>query len=82
MMAAGLITIANNSGGPREDIIKHKVTGLLASQAEEYADCLEYAFDNCESLESLKIQARQRVSEFSEENFEEAFQNNIINFLP
>ena len=40
MMAAGMVTIAHNSGGPRSDIIRHGHTGFLAATADEYADAL------------------------------------------
>jgi len=52
MMAAGLVTVAHNSGGPKSDIIvqlrregEHgeivtKKTGFLANTAEEYADAM------------------------------------------
>lgn len=44
LMAAGLIMIANRSGGPRMDIIETSEgsqTGYLADSAEDYARCLE-----------------------------------------
>ena len=43
MMAAGVITIAHDSGGPKFDIIKinpRSRTGYLASTAEQYADAM------------------------------------------
>ena len=39
-MAAGAITVAHNSGGPKLDIIDNKRTGFLCSLPEEYADVL------------------------------------------
>jgi alpha-1,2-mannosyltransferase len=39
-MAAGVIPVAHNSGGPKSDIIIPERTGFLASTAEEYADAL------------------------------------------
>ncbi len=57
MMAAGLIVVAHNSGGPKKDIITPPNTaatsesqdgsplhtGYLASTEEEYADCIDKA---------------------------------------
>ncbi|KAG4067448.1 hypothetical protein HA402_009685 [Bradysia odoriphaga] len=44
MLAAGLITVANRSGGPMMDIIETSEdsrTGYLADGAIEYANCIE-----------------------------------------
>ena len=44
MMAAGLVVVAHNSGGPKDDIInisKQSRTGYLASNSQEYADIIE-----------------------------------------
>ena len=38
MMAAGLLTIAHNSGGPKTDIVEHGETGFLATTADEYVE--------------------------------------------
>ena len=38
LMAAGLITIAHDSGGPKMDIIQPGMTGYLANTAEEYTN--------------------------------------------
>ena len=38
MLAAGVATIAHNSGGPALDIITYGQTGLLASSEDEYAE--------------------------------------------
>lgn len=80
-MAAGLITIAHNSGGPKEDIIKHKETGFLASQPEEYAECLESAFENYQKLTSLRENARKHVQLYSEDNFSFIFTQSLQPFL-
>jgi alpha-1,2-mannosyltransferase len=48
-MAAGAITLAHNSGGPRSDILVPwggQRTGFLAATPEEYADALELVFRN------------------------------------
>ena len=53
MMAAGIVVVAHNSGGPQSDIVTPsqgekdaKYTGYLATTAEEYADCLGRALDD------------------------------------
>ncbi|XP_013782909.1 GDP-Man:Man(3)GlcNAc(2)-PP-Dol alpha-1,2-mannosyltransferase-like isoform X2 [Limulus polyphemus] len=76
-MAAGLITIAHNSGGPKLDIVVEyngKPTGFLAHDEKSYAD----AFDTVLKLtkeEQLEIRnnARVSVSRFSEEEFQSSF---------
>ena len=54
MMAAGLVVVAHNSGGPRDDIIcveeGHR-TGYLAATPEEYADAVMAAFAEVEEEE-------------------------------
>ena len=71
MMAAGLITIAHNSAGPKEDIIgnEQNSVGFLASSKEEYADCILRAFemyDQKAGQEMIK-NARQKSLKFSDE---------------
>ena len=48
MMAAGLYTIAHNSGGPKEDIIGSQKTpcGELAITPDEYASAMKSAIKN------------------------------------
>lgn len=49
-MAAGLVTVAHASGGPKSDIVVEYdggSTGFLAATATEYADALEKAFGMC-----------------------------------
>lgn len=40
MQAAGLVVIAHNSGGPRDDIIEPFGNGLLAETVEGYAEAI------------------------------------------
>ena len=56
LMAAGLVVIANNSGGPARDIIipyHGQITGKLATTKEEYADCLLSLSDSNQLLQVL-----------------------------
>eukprot|EP00606_Chrysophyceae_sp_TOSAG23-5_P001090 GSChrysophyteH2.ASY1.ANO1.504.1 assembled CDS len=53
MMAAGIVVVAHDSGGPQSDIVTPpqgekdvKYTGYLAATVEEYADCLGRALDD------------------------------------
>ena len=41
MMAAGVVPVAPNSGGPALDIIEDRRTGRLATTEKEYADAME-----------------------------------------
>ena len=71
--AAGLISVVNNSGGPKNDIVidvDGLPTGYHASTASEYAA----AFGNALSLSSPdKIAMRQRARKSAKRFTEEAF---------
>ena len=41
MLAAGVVPVAHNSGGPALDIIEDRRTGRLATTEKEYADAME-----------------------------------------
>jgi len=73
-MAAGIIPIAHNSGGPKMDIVVPGA-GFLATTKEQYCDhiirCLEL---DEEELEEMRKRARNHVqSTFSDEAFREQF---------
>lgn len=61
-MAAGLIMVANKSGGPLLDIIetsKGSQTGYLATDALEYAECLaNILYSSKQENEAIRIAAR------------------------
>lgn len=88
MLAAGLLVIAHNSGGPALDIIKTQTnsseqTGYLASTEEEYARCMKSAVDLLEKNdECLAIRARGREStiRFSDEMFVSSFVDHFKEF--
>jgi alpha-1,2-mannosyltransferase len=75
--AAGLVTIAHNSGGPKTDIVEHQHTGYLAATEAEYAECMERALviKNEHPDEHTNMQRRARLSaqRFSDEVFAEQF---------
>eukprot|EP00053_Salpingoeca_punica_P010768 m.96377 g.96377 ORF g.96377 m.96377 type:complete len:474 (-) comp15485_c0_seq1:41-1462(-) len=77
-MAAGLITIAHNSAGPKMDIVvdyKGQKTGLLANTEETYAAAMHKVLSMTESERSaIQAAARASVQErFSEEEFGRLF---------
>jgi len=84
MMAAGLITIAHNSGGPRSDIVvplpeNGQPTGLLASTPQEYADAIYKAFSMEQSaLVSMRRNAISSAERFSDEIFNVGFKRRIL----
>ncbi len=85
MMAAGLVVVAHNSGGPLMDIVTPTVlsptsgefrcsaetTGCLAETPEQYAHCIRTILDNYDSKDMtlLKISARKSTLRFSDEVF-------------
>ncbi len=70
LMAAGVLTIAHNSGGPRSDILAadpgHQI-GFAAETVDEYAEALAAAF----KVRGIEMQARARraMAKFSEKTF-------------
>jgi alpha-1,2-mannosyltransferase len=62
LMAAGLIMIANRSGGPEVDIIETSEgsqTGYLADEAEDYARCIAtILYNNREHNDKIRNAAR------------------------
>mmetsp|Transcript_63678 Transcript_63678/g.94538 ORF Transcript_63678/g.94538 Transcript_63678/m.94538 type:complete len:293 (+) Transcript_63678:92-970(+) len=86
MMAAGLITIAHNSGGPKADILapfKGNMTGYLASTEEEYADAMYEALVESkrtgdDSNMKMRQLARESSSRFSDEVFVDSFKHAIV----
>lgn len=77
MMAAGLLTLAHDSGGPKLDIITPydgQPTGFLASDVQSYTEAMATIFSLSEK-HSLNIRenARKSVTRFSESEFENGF---------
>jgi alpha-1,2-mannosyltransferase len=76
LQAAGLVTIAHNSGGPRADIVVPagaEGAGLLASSAEEYADHIAAALDGTFNVAHMVTAGRQQAARFSDEVFSQSF---------
>eukprot|EP01095_Lingulamoeba_sp_RSL-Kostka_P006518 TRINITY_DN2050_c0_g1_i1.p1 TRINITY_DN2050_c0_g1~~TRINITY_DN2050_c0_g1_i1.p1 ORF type:complete len:349 (-),score=81.97 TRINITY_DN2050_c0_g1_i1:64-1110(-) len=87
LLAAGVITIAHNSGGPKTDIVvpyNDNKTGFLASTVEEYSnqlyDILKYEIDD-DFISDIRINARKSVNRFSEESFYDQFLEVIDEFI-
>lgn len=93
MMAAGLITIAHNSGGPKADIVVpieegggkgvRNRTGFLASSEEEYANAMFEALQGLSDKESRSIRsyAQDSSKRFSDDVFNTSFKNLFLKLL-
>jgi len=80
MMAAGLITIAHNSGGPKSDIVRPK-TGYLACSEEEYAETMYSVLrngPNCKKNIEIRERARESAQRFSDDKFNQSFKELIV----
>jgi alpha-1,2-mannosyltransferase len=73
MLAAGLITIAHNSGGPMADIIRPGENGFLACEIEEYAELFVKVLSrsNADEMNTIRTNAKESVHRFSDELFVE-----------
>jgi len=91
-MAAGVVPIAHNSGGPKSDIVvdvllrgKKQRTGFLASSVEEYADALGKVFAGSflSSKEYFQMTeaARAHSATFSDQCFRETTNNCLAGHL-
>ncbi|EGC39229.1 hypothetical protein DICPUDRAFT_45300 [Dictyostelium purpureum] len=69
LMAAGVVPVGNNSGGPKEDIIKNEETGFLATTKEEYAEYIHEILAYREKYRDMQRKARESTERFSESNF-------------
>lgn len=77
LQAAGMVTVAHDSGGPKMDIVvplDDCPTGLLASDEETYAASLYEALTMPdEKRKRLQEAARRSAHRFTDENFEREF---------
>ncbi|KAM9956608.1 hypothetical protein ACTFIR_003332 [Dictyostelium discoideum] len=73
LMAAGVIPVANNSAGPKEDIVRHEDTGFLASTIQEYAEYIHEILAYREKYVEMQKKARDSTDRFSESNFSNQF---------
>eukprot|EP00937_MAST-01D_sp_MAST-1D-sp2_P002118 g2118.t1 len=78
MMAAGVVTIAHDSGGPKADIVTEvdgQPTGFLASTADGYADAMAAAFGSSDGMLALRQRARASTRRFSDDVFHRAWKD-------
>ncbi|KXZ55239.1 hypothetical protein GPECTOR_3g38 [Gonium pectorale] len=90
-MAAGLVPIAHNSAGPKQDIVlplpgedgSETQTGFLASSAEEYAEAITrvLTMDQRERLR-MAAAAQQQARRFSHQRFHQDFTAAVAGVLP
>lgn len=91
MMAAGLVTIAHESGGPESDIIQspwnektldyRNCTGCLASNKEQYAVLIRRMIEDGSSSDlAMKIRenGRKHAEQFSDQVFMNAFKEALL----
>lgn len=82
MMAAGLLVIAHDSGGPKADIVltvSGKRTGYLASSVDTFAAAMNEALSlKPEKAKQIRIRARESTSRFSDETFNLCFKKAIL----
>lgn len=78
LMAAGVLVVAHDSGGPRMDIVvpaagsgdpAHAV-GYLATTAHQYAQAMLDAFAESDASTAMQSRARVSVQRFSEQAFD------------
>ena len=81
LMAAGLLTIAHCSGGPKEDIVTPGRTGFLSTTVQEYADCIFSCFTKFDDYLVVRKAARRDTAKYSDEAFLRAFDSAVNRFL-
>ncbi len=76
-MAAGTITLAHNSGGPKLDIVTdfHDAkTGFLADSVDTFSAAMKQIFEMSTGDRDILVRnARQSTSRFSENTFKQHF---------
>lgn len=76
MMAAGLLTIAHDSGGPKSDIIVEVGvggTGFRATTSDEYAGAMYQALtQDTGTAEAMREKARASATRFSDDAFDKS----------
>ena len=81
-MAAGLITVAHNSGGPKLDIIQDNVDGFLCEDVEDFADRLSRISKmSPEERNAMKQRAMAKASKFNVQTFEYMLLDKVARFL-
>jgi alpha-1,2-mannosyltransferase len=79
-IAAGLIPVAHNSGGPKEDIVRNE--DYLAETAEEYCEKIKRALELSEEQRETEIRGLQNnLERFGIEAFQNQFQKEVRRFV-
>ena len=85
-MAAGMIVLAHNSGGPKLDIVvphHGERTGFLAESEEGYAETMAHILSmSAEQRLQIRNSARASVSRFSNQEFEVTFLSSMERLFP
>ncbi|KAH9422032.1 asparagine-linked glycosylation protein [Dermatophagoides pteronyssinus] len=77
-LAAGLITVAHNSGGPKLDIINENETGFLADDCDQFAHQLYRIMKlSDDDKHKIRLKARKSMEKFSQQNFEQSFRQQM-----
>lgn len=81
-MAAGLITVAHNSGGPKTDIIDDGESGFLANDVNDFAEKLvSISKMKQEVRQAMVAKAIEKSERFSSENFERKLLEFVDKFM-
>lgn len=81
-MAAGLITVTHNSGGPKADIIEDGINGFLCDQSDDFAEKLSIISKmSREDRQEMRRRAVEKAEEFSDLKFEQSFSNKLQSVL-
>lgn len=81
-MAAGLITIAHRSGGPKTDIIEEGKDGFLADDVQSFADKLSIITSmDRDSRQKMRANARRKADQFSVRVFEDTLIKLVDHFF-
>ena len=84
-MAAGLLTVAHDSGGPKADIVvkwNGGDTGLLAHDTETFASAMKsMIMMSADARQALRERARDSVQRFTDERFDISFYSRMASLL-
>ena len=80
MMAAGLIVIAHNSAGAKEDIIvpeKNLGVGFVVNTEDDYVNQIDSVLKNYNRSGEMRRSALRQAESFSDESFIAKFQQSL-----
>lgn len=83
MMAANVIVVAHQSGGPQADLIQIGQTGFLASDIDSYATVMnEILTMDPDEQNRIRQRARESVQRYKSSNFERIFLEQFDQLVP